>query len=405
MTSIIASAAVLLLATTACSTAGSGSGNGGPSGSGNGGGGSDSEGVSSKAIEIGALLPLSGAAADYGPLYQGGIEAYIDNINDNGGVNGRKIDLKIYDSGYAPAKALASARQAVDRDHVFALVSTTGTVVNTAIAKYLDQMGVPNFGVVSGKPEFSDPSEHPESYTYQMSYVTEAGIIHSYIQKNYPDAKVGILYQNDDYGSTYLNAFMKVSGVNVVSKQGYDPSSSDVSSQMSSLKHAGADVVLDFGVSKFVILALKAIANQGWHVPFIVTSPAIDPAVLKVAGAQQLEGLVGGTSFPPLSDTSQPVQEYKAQMAKYSPKTELGFSSMQTYGATRLFVEALMAAGENLTRSSFKKSAESLQNVSDLPLVGSVSLTTSDHAAIKCLRMVKYGSSLNLSYITEPICK
>jgi ABC-type branched-subunit amino acid transport system substrate-binding protein len=366
------------------------------------GGGDDA--VTGDTITVGALLPLSGAAANYGPVYQGGIEAYVEHVNETGGIGGKQIELKVYDNGYDPAKSLAAARKAVTEDDVFAFVSTPGTPVNDAVARYLDEQGVPNLFVITGAPQFNDPEKAPLIFPFQLSYSAEPELIWNYLQEEQPDAKIGVLYQNDDFGKSFQRVFEKVAGDAIVAQQPYESSDSDVSSQISALKAAGADVVVSFVLAKFAILSMRAMNDTGWDAPLIISSNANDPAVLSEAGADALEGTIAGSSFPSTDSDDEAVTEYRELMAKYSPSTPVGTSSMQTYGATKLFMIALEAAGENPTRESLVDAVKKLTDVPGMPVIGEVSVTEKNHDAISCMAMTRYNAASTFEFISDPIC-
>lgn len=370
-------------------------------GAGTGGGGDTAE---SDTITIGALLPLSGAAANYGPVYQGGIEAYVEHVNESGGIGGKQVELKVYDNGYDPAKSLAAARKAVTEDDVFAFVSTPGTPVNDAVARYLDEQGVPNLWIVTGAPQFNDPDTYPLIFPFQLSYSTEPELIWNYLQESHPDAKIGVLYQNDDFGKSFQGVFNELAGSSIVAEQPYESSDSDVSSQISALKASGADVVVSFVLAKFGILAMRAMNDTGWDAPLVISSNANDPAVLSEAGADALEGVIAGSSFPSIDSDEESVLEYRELMEKYSPSTPVGTSSMQTFAATKLFMIALEAAGENPTREALVEAAQNLKDVQGLPVIGEVTVTAEDHDAISCMAMTQYTADLTFEFISDPIC-
>jgi len=371
-----------------------------------GSGGADSgadEGATGDTITIGALLPLSGAAANYGPIYQSGIESYVDYVNDNGGINGKQVELKVYDNGYDPAKTLAAARKAVTQDDVFAFVATPGTPVNDAVARYLTGEGIPNLGVITGAPQFNDPETYPKMTVFQLSYNTEPELIWNYLKESQTGKKIGVLYQNDDFGKSYQQAFHELAGHSIVDEQPYESSDSDVSSQIAALRASGADVVVSFVLAKFAILSANAMADSGWDAPLLISSNANDPAVLAEAG-KNLEGVIAGTSFPTLDDSDDAVAEYLDIMKRYSPDIPAGTSSMQTYGATKLLLIALEDAGENPTREDLMKSYLSLQHVEGLPVIGDVSLSEDNHDAISCMAMSQYNAELTFDLISDPIC-
>lgn len=366
--------------------------------------GDNSGAVEGDTLVVGALLPLSGAAANYGPIYRGGIEAYVEHVNAEGGIHGKQIELKVYDNGYDPAKSLAAVRKAVTQDDVYAFVSTPGTPVNDAVNRYLHENNVPNMYIITGAPQFNEPEESPLIFPFQLSYATEPGLINDYLEEEYPDAKVGVLYQNDDFGKSFQIAFEELAADKIVSQQPYESSDSDVGSQIASLKADGADVVVSFVLAKFAILSTKAMHDIGWDAPLIISSNANDPAVLAEAGAAQLEGVIAGSSYPDIDGDDPAVVEYRDLMAKYSPETPLGTSSMQTFAATKLFAITLEKAGKNPTRGALAEAAVTLTDVEGLPVVGKVSVSKDNHNAVNCMAMTRYTAEATLEFISDPIC-
>ena len=366
--------------------------------------GSGAKSGESGTITIGTLQPLSGAAASYGPTFRDSIQAYFDDVNARGGVNGKKLKLKVYDSGYDPAKSLAAARKAVTQDDVFAFVGVAGTSVVQAVNRYLNDEGVPNMWVLSGAPGFNSP-ESPLVFPFLLSYSAEPKMINEYLSTAYPEAKVGVLYQNDDFGKSFLTVFEKEARDKIVSIKGYDSADTDVSSQIASLKSSGADIVVSFVLGKFAILAGQAMGDLGWDAPLVVSSNSNDPAVLGAAGPTVWKRVIAGTSYPSLDADDPAIVMYRETMKKYSPKIEYGKSSLEAFTAARLFVKTLEKAGDNPSRKDLVAAAESLNGIDDLGIFGGVTVTKDDHSAVKCTRFTKYTDDATLTYLTEPICE
>src|SRR5438067_4698206 len=225
-------------------------------------------GVTSDSILIGATLPLSGAASAYAAVGRGAT-AYYNYINDKGGVNGRKITYKIYDDAYDPARAVPLTNQLVTQDNIFAMVGQLGTPVNKATRPYLNQQKVPDLFVATGASTWgSDYKQYPWTIGYQPDYVSEGKIYAKDILKNHPNAKIGVLRQNDDYGQDYLNGLQQGLGSKassmIVDIETYEATAADVSSQVPALKAKGADLFFIVATPKFSAQAIATAAKLGW---------------------------------------------------------------------------------------------------------------------------------------------
>ncbi len=347
-------------------------------------------GVTDTEIKVGTTVPLTGAAANYGPVYLGSARAYLDYVNDRGGVNGRKIHLLYKDSGYDPAKGLAVTRQMVEEDKIFAMVAVPATIVNDAIYRYLNANKVPNTGIISGGVQFNQPKEYPYIFQYQLSYGIEPEFTWRVVSEKFPGKKIGVLYENDDFGKGLLKVFVEKAGKLIVAQQPYETVDTDISSQMQALKSAGAEVVVEFVLVKYVVLAARFVHDSGWKVPQIISANAMDPALWTGLTAEEKNGLMGVVSFPLLTDTSNPQMEFfKQTMKKYSPDVPLGSSAMQGFGAAQFFVEMLRKAGRDVAPERLVKAAESIQDFKDILLVGPASVSSANHSPITCVRLTE----------------
>ncbi len=359
-------------------------------------------GITPSEVLVGTSQALTGPAA-LTKSTADGIRAYFEYVNANGGVHGRKLRLVVKDNAYDPAKAVAVAREMVTQDKVFAVIGQLGTPPNVATYQYYNEQQVPDVFLISGDPRFNDPKQYPYVSRFFPSYPQEAELFWKYIQSNLPGKRVAVLYQNDDFGKSFLKRFDELAGGAVVAQAGYETAATDISSQMTSLKQSGADVLVQFVTPKFAILALKFIQNSGWKVANVMSSVNVDPAVVKIVGPQTLEGTVTSTVVYLLDDASAPqVTPFKEALAKYAPGVEPSIYTEWGFTVGQLFVDALKQAGRNPTRASLLKALENLRSVQTLLLVP-VSISTSDHAAARCERLTKYESG-RFHYIGEAVC-
>src|SRR6201996_7548530 len=253
-------------------------------------------GATDTEVKIGQTLPFSGPASAYASIGKTQA-AYFNMINDQGGVNGRKINLIQYDDGYSPPKAVEQVRKLVESDEVLLMFQMIGTPSNSAVQKYLNSKKVPQLFAASGASRFTDPKNFPWTLGFNPSYVVEGRIYGQYILKQYPDAKVGVLYQNDDLGRDYLNGIKSGLGdkaaTMVVAEASYEVSDPTIDSQILKLKAAGADVLFSALTPKFVAQAIKKNAELGWKPVHILDINATSVgAVMQPAGLEASKGVI-----------------------------------------------------------------------------------------------------------------
>src|SRR5246500_967944 len=253
-------------------------------------------GASDTEIKIGNIMPYSGPASAYGVI--GKTEkAYFDKINAEGGVNGRKIDFISYDDGYTPPKTVEQARKLVESDEVLLIFNSLGTPPNSAIQKYMNQKKVPQLFVATGATKWNDPREFPWTMGWQPNYQSESIIYAKYILKNKPDAKIAVLYQNDDYGKDYLKGFKdglgKKADSMIVAEESYETTEPTIDSHILTLKASGADVFFDVTIPKFAAQAIKKAAEVGWKpVHFLNNVSASVSATIKPAGLENSQDII-----------------------------------------------------------------------------------------------------------------
>ena len=357
-------------------------------------------GATDTEIKIGNIMPYSGPASAYGII--GKTEAaYFNKINSEGGINGRKINFISLDDGYSPPKTVEMVRRLVEQDEVLLVFQTLGTAANTAIQKYMNTKKVPQLFVATGATKWNDPKNFPWTMGFQPNYQTEATIYAKHILKTRPNAKIGVLYQNDDYGKDYLKGLKDGLGDKakmIVAEVSYEVSDPTVDSQIVQLQASGADVFVSLTGPKFAAQAIRKAYDIGWKpVQYLNNVSASIGAVLTPAGLDKSIGILssayGKEATDPQWDNDPAMKEWRAFMAKYYPDGNLADGS-NTYGysAARLLVQVLKQCGDNLTRENVMKQAANIRNFdSGMGLPGILMNTSpTDFAPIQAVRMAKF---------------
>jgi branched-chain amino acid transport system substrate-binding protein len=358
-------------------------------------------GATNTEIKIGNIMPYSGPASAYGVI--GHIEAaYFRKVNDGGGINGRKINFISYDDSYSPPKAVEQARKLVEDDQVLLIFNSLGTPSNTAIQRYMNEKKVPQLFVATGATKWNDPKHFPWTMGWQPSYQTEARIYASYILKNKPNAKIGVLYQNDDYGKDYLKGLTDGLGDKaksmIVSEQAYDVSEPAVDSEMVNLKASGADVFVDFSTPKFAAQSIRKAAEIGWHPMFFLNNVSASVgSVLKPAGLDHAQGIISAAYLKDATDpewkSDKDMKEWSAFMDKYAPDADKSdASTVYAYAVARTMVQVLKQCGNDLTRANVMKQAASLKNFDPGLLLPGITINTSasNFAPIAQLQLIRF---------------
>jgi branched-chain amino acid transport system substrate-binding protein len=362
-------------------------------------------GVSDTEIKIGNTNPYSGPASAYGVVGKS-IAAYFAMVNEQGGVNGRKIRFLSRDDGYSPPKTVEMVRKLVEQDDVLLLFQTLGTPPNTAVQSYLNDNKVPQLFAASGADKFNDPEHYPWTMGWQPSYRVEARIYARYILKNLPGAKIAVLYQNDDFGKDYLVGVREGLGDEarnlIVATQSYETTDATIDSQVVALQGSGANVLLTAAVQKFAAQAIRKVYDIGWKPTHFLTNVSISVrAVMQPAG---LEKGIGVISAAYLKDSQwQDTLEYEewlAWMKKYNSSTNVSdVLSVYGYSVAQTMVAVLKASGDTLTRESVMKQAASIHNLVLPMLLPGITVSTSaeNFAPIKRMQLQKFdGSSWRL---------
>jgi branched-chain amino acid transport system substrate-binding protein len=359
-------------------------------------------GATDTEIKIGQTVPFSGPASAYASIGKAQA-AYFKMINDQGGVNGRKINLIQYDDAYSPPKAVEQVRKLVEDDEVLLTFQIIGTPSNAAVQKYLNAKKVPQLFAATGASKFTDPKNFPWTLGFNPNYFVEGRIYGQYILKEHPDAKVGVLYQNDDLGKDYLNGIKAGLGDKaakmIVAEASYEVSDPTIDSQVLKIKDAGADLFFSASTPKQAAQAIKKIAELGWHPIHIVDINATSVgAVLQPAGLDASKGLIstnyGKDPGDPQWKDDAGMKRYFEFMAKYYPDGDKN-SNFNTYGysTAQLMVHVLKQCGDDLTRENVLKQATNLKNVElDLALPGIKGNTApNDYRVNKQLQMMKFN--------------
>ncbi len=364
-------------------------------------------GVTATEIKIGQSAPFSGPASVYGQISTAESD-YFKMINDQGGINGRKINLIAMDDGYSPPKSIEVVRRLIEEEQVAILFQTIGTAPNAAIRKYVNQKKVPDIWLGSGASMFvTDPKEFPWSIPFQPSYRLEGQMYGKYILEKLPNAKIGILYQNDDLGRDYVNGLKDALGAKfdkmVVKSLSYEVSDPTIDSQVLQLQASGADVFFDANTPKFAAMTIRKAADIDWHPVHIIDSNgALVKPALESAG---LEKSVGVITAQYLKDPTDPgwkddagMKEFQAWRAKYAPNSDPA-NPVWAYGYTmaQALVIVLKQAGNDLSRENIMKAATSLPDTTTLPMVLpgiKISTGPDDYRPMKSMRLVKFDGKM-----------
>jgi len=334
-------------------------------------------GVTATEIKIGNTNPYSGNASAYGTIGKT-IAAYFKKVNDEGGINGRKINFITYDDGYSPPKTVEMVRKLVEQDQVAFLFQTLGTPPNSAIHKYVNQMKVPHLFIATGATKWNDPKNFPWTMGYQPNYQTEGRVYAAYALSHVKDPKIGILYQNDDYGKDYLKGFEDGLGEAnkklIVLKQTYEVTDPTIDSQIVNLKNSGANVFFDITIPKYAVQAIKKVHEIGWKpLHFLNNVSSSLGTVLKPAGLDASRDLITALYMKEVTDpqwrNDKGFTDWVAFMKKYYPDGALDDQSNGfAYNVAILMTHVLKQCGNDLSRENIMKQAASVKDL-ELPLL------------------------------------
>jgi branched-chain amino acid transport system substrate-binding protein len=358
-------------------------------------------GATDTEIKIGNIMPYSGPASAYGVIGKTE-EAYFRKINAEGGINGRKITFVTYDDAYSPPKTVEQARKLVESDEVLLIFNSLGTPPNSAIQKYMNSKKVPQLFVATGATKWNDPKEFPWTMGWQPNYQSESQIYAKYMLKNHPNAKIAVLFQNDDYGKDYLKGFKDGLGAKgvamIVAEESYEVSEPTIDSHIVKLKSSGADVFFNITTPKFAAQAIKKSTEIGWKpLHFLNNVSASIGSVIKPAGFENAQDIISSAY---LKDPTDPqwkndpaMKAWNEFLDKYYPEANRADASvMYAYVVAQGLVHVLKACGDDLTRANVMKQAASMRDFEPAGLLPGVKVNTSatDFAPLSQLRLERF---------------
>ncbi len=360
-------------------------------------------GATDKEIRVGNTNPYSGPASAYGTIGKS-IGAYFKMVNEQGGINGRKVVWISYDDGYSPPKTVEMVRKLVEQDQVLMVFQTLGTPPNTAIQKYMNTKKVPQSFVATGATKWNDPRSFPWTMGWQPNYQTEGRIYAAHILKNNPKAKIGILYQNDDYGKDYLKGMKDGLGDKVgmiVKEVSYEVTDPTVDSQMVQLQASGADTFFNITTPKFAAQAIRKAYDTGWKPTHYLNNVSTQiGSVLKPAGLEKSIGLIS-TQYLKDADDEQwkndpAVMKWREFMGKYYPEGNLqDGGNMYGYTVAQTLHQVLKQSGDNLTRANVMKQAAALKGYRAETMLPGIRINTDagDFAPIESVQLIRFDGT------------
>jgi ABC-type branched-subunit amino acid transport system substrate-binding protein len=358
-------------------------------------------GATDTEIKIGNVEAYSGPASAYGIIGKTE-EAYFKMINDNGGVNGRKINFISYDDGYSPPKTVEQVRKLIESDEVFLIFNALGTPTQTAVQTYQNAKKVPQLFLATGASKWNDPKAFPWTMGWQPSYRVEARIFAKYILKQKPNAKIAVFYQNDDFGKDYVAGFKEVFGERasslIVAEESYETTEPSIDSHIVKLKGTGADVFVDITTPKFAAQAIKKMAELEWKPMHLLTDVSVSiGAVMKPAGLEASEGILSAGYLKDASDPQwkddEGMKQFMAFVDKYMPGANIADANIvYGYGAGQTMVQVLKQCGDELTRANVMKQAANLKDFAPATVIPGVKVNTgpTDFAPIEQLKMMRF---------------
>jgi branched-chain amino acid transport system substrate-binding protein len=358
-------------------------------------------GATDTEIKIGNIMPYSGPASAYGVIGKTE-EAYFKMINDKGGINGRKVTFVTYDDGYSPPKAVEQVRKLVESDEVLAVFNPLGTPSNSAIQKYLNGKKIPQLFVATGATKWNDPKNFPWTMGWQPSYQSEAQIYAKWLLKEKPDAKVAILYQNDDFGKDYLKGIKDGLGAKassmIIMEESYEVSEPSIDGHIVKIKAANPDTLLIFATPKFGAQTIKKTAELSWKPLQIITNVSISiGSVMRPAGLENAQGVLSAAyakdGTDPQWNSDPGMKKWSEFLDKYMPGADKTDTSVvYGYGAAQTLAKVLEMCGDDLTRANVMKQAASLKDFAPDTLLPGVKINTgaTDFAPISQLQMQRF---------------
>ena len=361
-------------------------------------------GVTGNEIKIGQTFAYSGPAGAFSTIAKTDA-AYFKYINDQGGINGHKITFISLDDGYAPPKGLELTRQLVEQENVAIIYGSLGTAVNKATQKYLNQKKVPQVFIASPAPDFADPKTYPWTIGWQSNTETEAAIFGKYILKTKPNAKIGVLYQNDDYGRGMLSGLKRGLGEKnagmVVAAVSYETTDATIDSQITSLRAAGADTFVNASIPKFAAQAIRLAYDSGWKPLHFLGSVSNSVGLtLKPAGFDKSQGLISAQFYKDPTDprwANDPALEaWRAWAKKYYPEADLSdANNVYAFARVNTLVQVLKQCGNDFSRENIMKQAANLKDYEAPGLLPGIKLNTSpsDFRPVEQMQMLMFDGT------------
>ncbi|MBV9560416.1 MAG: ABC transporter substrate-binding protein [Bradyrhizobium sp.] len=358
-------------------------------------------GATDTEIKIGNIMAYSGPASSYSVI--GRTEAaYFAKINAEGGINGRKINFISYDDGYSPPKTVEQARKLVESDEVLLIFNSLGTPPNSAIHKYMNEKKVPQLFVATGATKWNDPSAFPWTMGFQPNYQSEGRIYARYILENMPNARIAVLYQNDDYGKDYLKGLKDGLGAKaasmIVAEDSYETTEPTIDSHIIKLKASGADVFFDVAIPKFAAQAIRKAAEIEWKpTHFLNNVSSSISAAIKPAGIENAQGVISSAYLKDPTDAQwkddADIKAWNAFLDKYySEANRIDANVIYGYAVAQTMVQVLKQCGDDLTRANVMKQAASLHDFAVRGLLPGVKINTSptDFAPISQMQLMRF---------------
>jgi len=358
-------------------------------------------GVTDTEIKIGNIMPYSGPASAYGTIGKAAT-AFFEMLNEQGGINGRKIRFISYDDGYSPPKTVEQARKLVEQDDAMLIFASLGTATNTAIQNYMNHKKVPQLFVQSGATKWNDPQHFPWTMGWQPSYQAEGHIYARYVLDHYKDAKIAILYQHDDYGKDYVKGLKDGLGAksqaSIIAEAPYETSDPTVDSQVVTLKSSDADIFINVATPKFAAQAIRKIAELNWKPVHILNSVSTSiGAVLKPAGLENAKDIVSTFYYKDPTDPTwkddQGCKGWVAFMDKYYPEGDkTDRFNVAGYSVPQAMMQVLKQCGDDLTREKVMKQAANLKDFTVPMLLPGITINTgpADFAPIEQMQMGRF---------------
>jgi branched-chain amino acid transport system substrate-binding protein len=357
-------------------------------------------GVTDREIKVGNIMPYSGPASAWG-LVGRTMAAYFNKVNAEGGINGRRINFISYDDAYSPPKTVEQARKLVESDDVLLIFASLGTASNTAIQKYMNARKVPQLFVSTGATKFGDPKSFPWTMGWQPTYQSEGRVFAQYLLRNHPGGKIGILYQNDDYGKDYVKGLKDglAGRMPIVAETLYETADATVDSQVITLKASGADIFYDVTGPKFASQAIRKVAEINWKPVHVLNGVSRSVgSVLRPAGLDNSKGVLTAAYLkdptdPTLKDDAG-FKQWSEFMNKYFPDGDRTSSyTVSGYSLAQTLVQVLKQCGDNLTRANVMKEAANLRSLQLDMLLAGIAINTgpADYNPIKQMQMMRFN--------------